>query len=82
MAYLDALKRPIRELAELVSTGNGGDGRPVTTPGALDAADLVTLMKLLTLHVREGRFSGGQLSNALEPDWLVAILERLRNVSE
>ena len=50
--------------------------------GALDAADLVTLMKLLTLRVREERVSGGQLANALEQGWLVAILERLRNVSE
>ena len=52
------------------------------TPGALDDADLVTHMKLLTLHVREGRFSGGQLANDLEQGWLVAILERLRNVSD
>jgi hypothetical protein len=39
-------------------------------------------MKLLTLHVRKERFSGGQLANTLEQGLLVAILERLRNVSE
>jgi hypothetical protein len=45
---------------------DGGDGRPVTTPGALDAADLVTHMKLPTLRVREERVSGGRLANALD----------------
>ena len=82
MAYLDDLKRPIRELAEFVSTGDGSDGRSLMTPGALDDADLVTLVKLLTLHVRKERFSGGQLANALEQGWLAAILERLRNVPD
>ena len=80
MADLDDLKRPIRELAELVSTGNGGDGRPVTTPGVLDDADLVTHMKLLTLHGRKERFSGGHIASALEQGWLVAILGRLREL--
>ena len=48
--------------------------------GALDDADLVTLMKLPTLHVREERFSGGHIANALEQGWLVAILGRLREL--
>ncbi|MBT3500325.1 MAG: ADP-ribosylglycohydrolase family protein [Gemmatimonadales bacterium] len=55
--------------------------RLTVTPGALDGADLVTLMKLLTLHVRKERFSGGHLANAFEQGWIVAILERLRELA-
>jgi ADP-ribosyl-[dinitrogen reductase] hydrolase len=55
--------------------------RLTTTPGALDDADLVTLMKLLTVHVRKERFSEGHLAGALEQGWLVAILERLRQLA-
>jgi ADP-ribosyl-[dinitrogen reductase] hydrolase len=56
--------------------------RLTVEPGALDDADLLTLMKLLTVHVRKERFSGGHLANAFEQRWIVAILERLQSLSE
>ena len=121
LAYLDDFKRPIGELAEYVSTGDGSDESPLNvywsysprvfefqsdlyelgfavdfdwgewqaeaerltvTPGALDDVDIVTLMKLLTVHSRTERYSEGHLASALEEGWIVAILERLRNLSE
>jgi ADP-ribosyl-[dinitrogen reductase] hydrolase len=55
--------------------------RLTVTPGALDDVDLVTLMKLLTLHVRKERFSEGYIATALQQGWIVAILERLQCLS-
>ena len=121
LTHLDDLRRPVAELAEFHSSGDGSEDDPFTafwsyspqvdafqqdlndlgfvysfdwgewqdeaerltvTPGALDDADLLTLMKLLTLHVRKERFSGGHLANAFEQGWIVAILERLQDISE
>ena len=120
LTYIDDLQRPVEELAEFHSSGDGSEDDPFTafwsyspkvdafqkdlydlgfvysfdwgewqdeaerltvTSGALDDADLLTLMKLLTLHVRKERFSGGHLANAFEQGWIVAILERLRKLA-
>jgi ADP-ribosyl-[dinitrogen reductase] hydrolase len=119
LTYLDDFERPIGELAECISTGDGDETpfsinwsysarvmeferdlydlgfaidfdwstwdeaeRLTSTPGALDDVDLITLMKLLTVHSRTERFSEGHLASALEQGWLVAILERLRQLGE
>ena len=121
LTHLDNLKRPVEDLAEFHSSGDGSEDDPFSvfwsyssqadafqqdlndvdfvysfdwgewqdeaerltvTPGALDDADLLTLMKLLTLHVRKERFSGGHLANAFEQGWIVAILERMKELSQ
>lgn len=48
---------------------------------ALGAADLTTLCKLLTMHVRADRFTEGHLASCIEHGWLVAILDRLADVA-
>jgi ADP-ribosyl-[dinitrogen reductase] hydrolase len=119
LTHVDDLKRPVEELAEFHSSGDGSEDNPLSAswsyalqvdafekdlcdlgfvysydwpewqeeaerltmePGALDDANLLTLMKLLTLHVRKERFSEGHLANAFEQGWIVAILERLRQL--
>ncbi len=119
LTYMDDLPRPVEELAECLSSGDGSEGNPLsvfwsyspkvdaflkdlydlgfvysydwgewqdeaerltTTEGALDDADLLTLVKLLTIHSRKERFSGGHIAGALEQGWIVAILERLQEL--
>ena len=53
-------------------------GRYVSDPGALEMADLLTLRKLLTTHVRTERFVEGHLANMLESGHITAILRRLQ----
>lgn len=47
---------------------------------ALARADLLTLRKLLTTHVRADRFTEGHLAAMLESGHIVAILRRLKEI--
>lgn len=49
----------------------------VSDPTALGGADLLTLRKLLTFHVRADRFSEGHLISAFEKGHITTILRRL-----
>ncbi len=49
----------------------------VSDPTALGGADVLTLRKLLTFHVRADRFSEGHLISAFEKGHITAILRRL-----
>jgi ADP-ribosyl-[dinitrogen reductase] hydrolase len=51
-------------------------------PGSLAQADLLTVRKLLTLHVRADRFVEGHLARAFEKGEVVAILRRLKHLRE
>ena len=51
-------------------------------PGSLAQADLLTVRKLLTLHVRADRFVEGHLASAFENGQIVAILRRLKHLRE
>jgi len=49
-------------------------------PEALASADLETLRKLLTVHVRKDRFSEGHLAAVIRDGHVLAILKRLEEV--
>jgi len=49
-------------------------------PGALETADLLTLRKLLTTHVRADRFVEGHLASVLETGHVTAVLRRLKQI--
>jgi len=49
---------------------------------ALATADLLTLRKLLTTHVRADRFTEGHLASVLESGHLTAILRRLKQIRD
>ena len=49
-------------------------------PEALQAADLLTLRKLLTAHVRAERFAEGHLASVFESGHIAAILRRLKQI--
>ena len=51
-------------------------------PAALEAADLMTLRKLLTAHVRADRFMEGHLANVLESGHIIAILRRFKQIRD
>lgn len=51
-------------------------------PGALETADLLTLSKLLTTHVRRDRFVEGHLGSMMECGHIAAILRRLKAIRE
>lgn len=51
-------------------------------PGALAQADLLTIRKLLTLHVRQDRLVEGHLASVLEGGHVAAILRRLKRIRE
>jgi|GEM_PF-924697 len=51
-------------------------------PKALETADLLTLRKLLTAHIRADRFVEGHLASVLESGHIAAILRRLRQIRE
>jgi hypothetical protein len=51
-------------------------------PGSLAQADLLTLLKLLTLHVRGDRFVEGHLASVLESGHVTAILERMQQIRD
>lgn len=50
--------------------------------GALQQADLLTLRKLLTAHVRADRFTEGHLASVLESGHITAILGRLKQIRD
>ena len=54
----------------------------VADPQALATADLLTLRKLLTTHVRMDRFVEGHLGGMLESGHVTAILRRLKEIRE
>ena len=56
--------------------------RFVSDPEALDTANLLTLRKLLTTHVRKDRFVEGHLAGMLECGHVTAILRRLGKIRE
>jgi O-acetyl-ADP-ribose deacetylase len=47
-------------------------------PTRLREADLRTIVRLFTLHVRADRFNEGHLAEAIERGWLLGLLQRLR----
>jgi hypothetical protein len=49
---------------------------------ALQQADLLTLRKLLTVHVRADRFTKGHLASVLESGHITAILSRLEQIRD
>ena len=51
-------------------------------PDALREADLLTLRKLITTHLRAERFNEGHLAAQFENSHLLGILERLKEVQE
>lgn len=50
----------------------------IEDPELLKSADILTLRKLLTLHIRKERFCSGHLAAAVDTGHLVKILERLK----
>ncbi|MBN2003837.1 MAG: hypothetical protein JXA21_10805 [Anaerolineae bacterium] len=56
--------------------------RYVSEPGALEKADLLTVRKLLTAHVRADRFIEGHLAGVLENGHIIAVLRRLKTIRE
>ena len=56
--------------------------RYFSDPETLETADLLTLRKLLTTHVRKDRFVEGHLGDLLERGHITAILRRLREIRE
>jgi len=56
--------------------------RYVESPEAVARADLETIQKLITTHVRKERFSEGHLSGMFECGHLTAILRRLAELAE
>ena len=51
-------------------------------PKALETADLLTLRKLLTVHVRAERFAEGHLASVFESGHIAAVLHRLKQIRE
>jgi hypothetical protein len=51
-------------------------------PKAPETADLLTLRKLLTVHVRAERFTEGHLASVFESGHIIAILCRLKQIRE
>ena len=54
----------------------------VSEPRAVERADLLTLRKLLTIHVRKDRFVEGHLAHMLEDGHITALLRRLKKIRE
>jgi O-acetyl-ADP-ribose deacetylase (regulator of RNase III) len=52
----------------------------VNDPEFLDFADLLTLQKLLTTHIKAERFNSGHLAQLIETGHIVAILKRLATI--
>ena len=57
-------------------------GRYVDNPDAVAGADLETIQKLITSHVRKERFCEGHLSGMFECGHLTAILRRLAELGD
>ena len=56
--------------------------RFASDPEALETADLLTLRKLLTTHVRKDRFVDGYLAGMMKCGHITAILRRLGKIRE
>lgn len=56
--------------------------RFVQDPALLAQADLATICRLLTTHVRKDRFRAGHLAEVFERGHLVALLRRLATIAE
>jgi hypothetical protein len=56
--------------------------RYASEPEALEAADILTLRKLLTMHLRADRFTEGHLASVLESGHITAILCRLKEIRD
>lgn len=56
--------------------------RIMSEPAVLQQADLLTLRKLLTTHIRKDRFVEGHLASVLESGHITAILRRLQNIRD
>jgi hypothetical protein len=56
--------------------------RYVSDPEALGTADVLTLRKLLTTHIRKDRFVEGHLAGMLERGHITAVLRRLKEIRE
>lgn len=63
------------------SSWQGEAERLIENPAALERADLDTLQKLLTLHIRKDRFCEGHLEAMRECGHLVAILRRIGEIA-
>ena len=50
-------------------------------PDLIKKANLLTLRKLITAHVRQDRFCEGHLAGVLKSGLMVKILERLKEIS-
>ena len=48
----------------------------------IDSADVLTLKKLFTTHVRKDRFCEGHLATMFENGHIVALLRRLKEIRE
>ena len=51
-------------------------------PGLIAQADLTSLRRLLTLHVRKDRYCDGHLATAMENGQIAAILNRIAKLKE
>ena len=54
----------------------------VDSPEKIKSADVVTVQKLLTTHVRKDRFCDGHLASMFENGHIVALLRRLKEIRE
>lgn len=54
----------------------------VDDPEKLKSADLATIQKLLTTHVRLDRFNGGHFAEMIENGHIVAVLDRLDEIRD
>ena len=54
----------------------------VDSPEKIKSADVVTVQKLFTTHVRQDRFSEGHLASMFENGHIVALLRRLKEILE
>ena len=54
----------------------------VDSPEKIKSADVVTVQKLFTTHVRKDRFCEGHLASMFENGHIVALLRRLKEIRE
>ena len=54
----------------------------VETPGKIESADVVTVRKLFTTHVRMDRFCEGHLVSMFENGHILMLLRRLKDLRE
>ncbi len=56
--------------------------RYIADPEALQQADLLTLRRLLTTHLRNDRFVEGHLASMMENAHITAILRRMSDIRD